>query len=602
MKEQGNISVHTENLFPIIKKFLYSDQEVFLRELVSNAVDATQKLKQLGAMGQYDGNTEKLKVSVSINEEQKTITISDQGIGMTAEDIKKYINQVAFSGATEFMEKYKDQTKEKLIGFFGLGFYSAFMVAEKVEIITKSHQKDAEAAHWTCEGSTQFEITTTEKEEVGTDVVLHLAEDAEPFLKKERIQQLLEKYCKFLPVEIAFDGKVINNQNPIWTKAPSELKEEDYLAFYKELYPVAPDPLFWIHLNVDYPFTLTGILYFPKGTNNFEQTQSKIQLYTRQVFITNEVKDVVPDFLMLLHGVIDSPDIPLNVSRSALQADSSVKKINIYITKKVSDKLGEIFKEDRAAYEKKWPSMELFIKYGMLTEEKFFEKAKEFALLKNTENKLFTLAEYQEKIKPNQTGKDNTVVMLYATAPKKQDQYIQSCTKRSYDVLVLDQAIDLHIINLLEQKLDKVVLKGVDAELVGNLIGNEEAQEVALTAEEQEQLKALYAKAVPGTQITWSIMAMAADELPVTITVAEFMKRMQHSMPGLSGGKFPLQVQANINANHPLVQKVLEPQQEEKKTKMAQQAYNLALLAQDMLQGSALTNFIQNSVSVMVEE
>lgn len=602
MNEKGTISVHTENIFPIIKKFLYSDQEVFLRELVSNAVDATQKLKQLAAMGIYEGNTDQLQVKVSLNEHRKTITISDYGIGMTANEIKKYINQVAFSGATEFLERYKEQEQQQqLIGFFGLGFYAAFMVADKVEIITKSYQKDEEAAHWVCKGTTQFELTKTVKKEVGTDVVLHLAEDAQEFLQKEKIQQLLEKYCKFLPIPIDFDGKVINNTRPIWTKAPSTLEEKDYLTFYKELYPFAPAPLFWIHLNIDYPFNLTGVLYFPKITNNLEQYQNKIQLYAKQVFITNEVKDVVPEFLMLLHGVLDSPDIPLNVSRSALQADSSVKKINTYIAKKVADKLENLFKEDRKAYEEKWGSIALFIKYGMFTNEKFYEKAKGFALLQNTEGKNFTLEEYQDKIRPNQTDKNQSLVVLYTTAPEKQDQYIQSCRKQAYDVLVLDQPVDQHFINFLEQKLDKVTLKGVDSAPIGQLIDKDATQESVLTSEEQEKLQALYTKVVPDKHVTWSVTAMPEDELPVTITIPEFAKRM-HTMASNGTTSSPsLSLQATINANHPLTQKLLRSKKVEKQTRLAQQAYRSALLAQDMLHGAALTDFIKSNIETILD-
>ncbi|MHA7877531.1 MAG: molecular chaperone HtpG [Bacteroidota bacterium] len=601
MNEKGTISVHTENIFPIIKKFLYSDQEVFLRELVSNAVDATQKLKQLAAMGKYEGNTDQLQVTVRLDEKRKTITVSDQGVGMTAEEIKKYINQVAFSGATEFLEQYKDQDQQQqLIGFFGLGFYAAFMVADKVEIITKSYQKDAEAAHWTCEGTTQFELTKTVKKEVGTDVILHLAEDAKEFLQKEKIQQLLDKYCKFLPTPIELDGKVTNNPHPIWSQSPSALADKDYLAFYKELYPFAEDPLFWIHLNVDYPFNLTGVLYFPKITNNFEQHQNKIQLYAKQVFITNEVKNVVPEFLMLLHGVLDSPDIPLNVSRSALQADSNVKKINTYIAKKVGDKLADLFKHNRKAYEEKWNSIALFVKYGMFTNDKFYEKAKGFTLLRNTAGSNFTLEEYQEKIKANQTDKNQNLVILYATAPEKQDQYIQSCKKRSYDVVVLDQPIDQHFINFLEQKLDKVTLKGVDSAPVEQLIGKDTPQESALTDEEKKRLQALYTQAVPNKQVTWSTAAMAADEMPVIITVPEFAKRMYMMSNSDAMATASLALQATINTNHPLALKLLRSKKEEKQLQLALQAYRLALLAQDMLNGSERTAFAQHNIDMLV--
>lgn len=604
MSNKGTISVHTENIFPIIKKFLYADHEVFLRELVANAIDATQKLKQLAAFGEYEGSVDQLKVKITTHEKLKTLTISDQGLGMTAEEIKQYINQIAFSGATAFVEQHKDKgQQQQLIGFFGLGFYSAFMVADKVEIITKSYQKDTEPAHWTCDGSTNFELSKAVKKEVGTDVVLHLSKDSEEFLQKGRIKEILQKYCKFLPVEVEFDGQVINNTHPIWTKTPNELKDEDYLAFYKELHPFAPEPLFWIHLNVDYPFNLTGVLYFPKLTNSLEQHQNKIQLYAKQVFITDEVKDIVPKFLMLLHGVIDSADIPLNVSRSSLQTDSNVRKINAYITKKVADKLEELFKQDRKSYEEKWNNIEAFIKYGMLTEDKFYEKAKDFALLKNTASEYFTLEEYQNKIKPNQTDKHQNVVMLYASEPTKQDIYIQTCQKRGYDVLVLESPVDNHFLGLLEQKLDKVRLKGVDAETIDQLVEQDITQESVLTEEEQKKLQAIYEKATTDKSITWSATAMPMDELPVIITVPEFMKRMHNMSPmGRNGSSQPLlQVHATINTNHPLARRILQAKKEDKQLKLAQQAHSLALLSQNMLNGSALTSFIQSSIAAISE-
>jgi len=421
-QEKGNISIHTENIFPIIKKFLYSDHEIFLRELVSNAVDATQKLRRLASIGEFAGELGDTKITVTLNEEEKTITISDHGIGMTAEEVKKYINQIAFSGAAEFVEKYKDKGDDKqIIGHFGLGFYSSFMVAERVDIITKSYRDDTQAVKWTCDGSTEFEISPADRADHGSDVVLHIAEDSKEFLDKFRLRGILEKYCKFLPVEIEFDGKVINNTQPIWTKSPAELTDEDYQKFYKELYPMSPDPLFWIHLNVDYPFNLTGILYFPKVKNDLQLHKEKIQLYSRQVFITDEVKDVVPEFLMLLHGVIDSPDIPLNVSRSFLQADANVKKINTYITRKVADKLSEMFKADRKAFEEKFDDISLFVKFGMISEDKFYEKAKDFCLLKNVDKRYFTLDEYREHIQANQTDKDGNLDILYTSDPGKQD-------------------------------------------------------------------------------------------------------------------------------------------------------------------------------------
>src|SRR6478735_1129872 len=416
MAEKGTISIHTENIFPIIKKFLYSDHEIFLRELVSNAVDATQKLKRLAAIGECKDELGDLKIKVSFDKEAKTITITDRGIGMTAEEIKKYINQIAFSGATEFIEKYKDKTDtNQIIGHFGLGFYSAFMVSSNVEINTLSYQPNSKAAHWICDGSTEFEIKPSDKAERGSEITLHIAEDSLEFLETNRIHSILDKYCRFLPIEIEFEGEIINNPAPLWTKQPSELKDEDYIAFYKELYPMSEDPLFWIHLNVDYPFSLTGVLYFPKIKNDFEVHRNKIQLYSRQVFITDEVKDVVPDFLMLLHGVLDSPDIPLNVSRSYLQSDGNVKKISQHITKKVADKLQDMFKKDKKEFEKKWDDINIFVKYGMISDEKFYEKAKDFALLKNTDGEYFTLEDYKEKVKPTQTDKDGQTVYLYTS-------------------------------------------------------------------------------------------------------------------------------------------------------------------------------------------
>ncbi|MEL7147623.1 MAG: molecular chaperone HtpG, partial [Bacteroidota bacterium] len=500
MSEKGTISIHTENIFPIIKKFLYSDHEIFLRELVSNAIDATQKIKRLASLGEYDGELGELRVEVSFDKEAKTITVSDKGIGMTADEIKKYINQIAFSGATEFVEKYKDKGDEQqIIGHFGLGFYSAFMVAEKVEIVTQSHQKDTKAARWICDGSTEFEISEVEKDGRGTDIILHIAEDSEEFLDKAKIQGILDKYSKFMPVPIKFgekdksvedgedeEGKkkyktvqednIVNNTAPLWTKSPSDLKDEDYLAFYKELYPFSEDPLFWIHLNVDYPFNLTGILYFPKIKKEIEMQKNKIQLYSRQVFITDEVKDVVPEFLMLLHGVIDSPDIPLNVSRSFLQADGNVKKINTYITKKVADKLSELFKNDRTAYQEKWSDIGVFVKYGMISEPKFDEKAVKFLLLENTEGEFATLEEYKEKIKATQTDKNDKVVALYTTDLEQQFGYIDAAKNRAYDVIKLDSVIDAHFINHLEQK-GEFTLKRVDADVVDKLIEKDEKKE-----------------------------------------------------------------------------------------------------------------------------
>ena len=606
VEEKGTISINTENIFPIIKKFLYSDHEIFLRELVSNAVDATQKLDRLAKISEYQGELGEQKVTVSINEEAKTITISDHGIGMTADEVKKYINQIAFSGATEFLEKYKDAGEDKqIIGHFGLGFYSSFMVANRVDIITKSYQEGAEPVKWTCDGSTEFEISPTVKKEVGTDVVLHINEDSKEFLEKMRIQGILDKYCKFLPVEIEFDGKVVNNPNPIWTKSPSELKDEDYLAFYKELYPFSEDPLFWIHLNVDYPFNLTGVLYFPKIKQELEPSRNKIQLYSRQVFITDEVKDVVPEFLMLLHGVIDSPDIPLNVSRSYLQSDSNVKKINAHITKKVADKLNELFKKDRPAYEEKFGSIGLFVKYGMISEDKFYDKAKNFVLLQNTDDKYFTLDEYQEHVAANQTDKDKNLVYLYTTDKGKQYTFIQSAKKKSYDILNLDGPIDSHFINMLEQKLEKTSLKRVDAETVDKLIDKDEKVESVLSDKEQEKVKEVFEKAINNKSMTVTVESLSPDEMPVTITLPEFMRRMK-DMAAAGGGGFammgqmPEQYSVAVNANHPLVGKILKTEAEQQ-TQLAKQAVDLAKLSQNILTGADLTHFIERSVEMVAE-
>ena len=606
VEEKGTISINTENIFPIIKKFLYSDHEIFLRELVSNAVDATQKLKRLATIGEYKEDLGEQKVTVSINEKLKTVTISDHGIGMTGEEVKKYINQIAFSGATEFLEKYKDAGEDKqIIGHFGLGFYSSFMVADRVDIITRSYQQGAEPVKWTCDGSTEFEITPAVKKEVGTDVVLHINKDSKEFLEKARVQGILNKYCKFLPVEIEFDGNVVNNPNPIWTKSPSDLKDEDYLAFYKELYPFSEDPLFWIHLNVDYPFNLTGVLYFPKIKQELEPGRNKIQLYSRQVFITDEVKDVVPEFLMLLHGVIDSPDIPLNVSRSYLQSDSNVKKINAHITKKVADKLGELFKKDRKAYEEKFDSIGLFVKYGMITEDKFYDKAKNFVLLKNTDDKHFTLDEYQQQVAPNQTDKNQDVTYLYTTDKGKQDTFIRSAKKKSYDVLNLNGPLDSHFINMLEQKLEKTSLKRVDADTVDKLIDKDEKIESVLSDKEKERVKEVFEKAINNTSMTVMVESLSPDEMPVTITLPEFMRRMK-DMAASGGGGFammgqmPDQYSVAINTNHPLIGKILKTEGEQQ-TQLAKQAVDLAKLSQNMLTGADLTHFIERSVEMVVE-
>ncbi|TXK51945.1 molecular chaperone HtpG [Pontibacter qinzhouensis] len=608
MEERGNISIHTENIFPIIKKFLYSDHEIFLRELVSNAVDATQKLKRLGGIGEFTGEQGDLKVVVSVDKEAKTITITDRGIGMTAEEIKKYINQIAFSGATEFVERYKDQGGEKnqIIGQFGLGFYSAFMVANEVEIISKSFRDGTEPARWVCDGSTEFAITEATKEDRGTTIILHIAEDSEEFLETERVRTVLNKYCKFLPVEVEFEGQVINNPNPIWTKQPSELTDEDYKNFYKELYPFSEAPLFWIHLNVDYPFNLTGILYFPKIKNEFELQRNKIQLYSRQVFITDEVKDVVPEFLMLLHGVIDSPDIPLNVSRSFLQADANVKKINTYITKKVADKLNDIFKKDRETFEKNWADINVFIKYGMLSDDKFYEKAKDFVLLQNTEGKNHTFEEYKALTQANQTDKTEQLVLLYTTDADKQHAYVEAALNRGYDVLKLDTVIDSHFIGLLEQKLEKTTLKRVDSETIDKLIQKDDTKESVLNDTEKEEIKKVYEQAINNQHMQVEVAAMSPDDAPVVITMPEFMRRMKDmSRAGGGGmmfmGDMPDTYNVTVNANHSLHQRLLKAK-EENKERIARQAFDLALLSQNMLSGSALTAFVKRSVELIDKE
>ncbi|MFD2570228.1 molecular chaperone HtpG [Spirosoma soli] len=601
--EKGQISIHTENIFPIIKKFLYSDHEIFLRELVSNAVDATQKLRQLSSFGEFGGELGDLKVTVALNEEAKTITISDNGIGMTADEIKKYINQIAFSGATDFLEKYKDKTDDKgqIIGHFGLGFYSAFMVAEKVEIVTRSYREGAESARWICDGSTEFELTPAERTERGTDVILHIAQDSEEFLDKGRLRGILDKYARFLPVPVEFDGQTVNNTTPIWTKAPSDLTDEDYKTFYRELYPMSEEPLFWIHLNVDYPFNLTGILYFPRIKNELRFQREKIQLYSRQVFITDEVKDVVPDFLMMLHGVIDSPDIPLNVSRSFLQADANVKKINGYITRKVADKLNDLFNADRKAFEEKFDDIGLFIKYGILSDDKFWEKAKNFVLLKNTDGSYATLDEYREKIQANQTDKNETLVLLYTTDRKQQDAYIESAVRRGYDVLLMDNVIDPHFINALEYKMEKVHFVRVDADTLDKLIDKGLNNESVLSEDERTKLKDVFEQVLNNKSLTVSIEAQPTDELPVTITQPEFMRRMK-DMSALSGeqsfyGNLPVGYNVVVNANHPLIGKILAETDGEAQKALVKQVYDLALLAQNMLTGSDLTAFVRRTVA-----
>ncbi|MFP4289973.1 MAG: molecular chaperone HtpG [Bacteroidales bacterium] len=576
--QKGKIDVSTENIFPIIKKFLYSDHEIFLRELVSNAVDATQKLNTLINVGEYKGETGEQKIVISLDKKKKTLTVSDNGVGMDEEELKKYLNQIAFSSAEEFLQKYKDQANA-IIGHFGLGFYSAFMVARKVEVITKSYKEGAEPVKWECDGSPEYVISEATRADVGTDVVLHMDKDSEEFLEESKINELLRKYCKFLPVPVAFgkkkdwkDGKeveldednVINNTNPAWTKKPTDLSDEDYKNFYRELYPFGEDPLFNIHLNVDYPFNLTGILYFPKIKNNIEIQKNKIQLYSNQVFVTDSVEGIVPEFLTLLHGVIDSPDIPLNVSRSYLQSDSNVKKISNHITKKVADRLAEIFKNDREQFEQKWDHLKLFIEYGMLTEEKFYEKAEKFALFKNTEGKYFTYDEYQKLIKENQTDKNKKLVYLYATDKDQQYTFIEAAKARGYDVLEMDGQLDTHFVNHLETKFKDSQFVRVDSDVVDKLIEKDEKKESKLTAEQREDLIPVFNSQLPDTA-NYNVVfeAMSENETPVMITQSEFMRRMK-DMSAMGGGamnfygEMPDSYNLVVNTNHPLVLRIQE--------------------------------------------
>lgn len=576
--QKGNIDITTENIFPVIKKFLYSDHEIFLREIVSNAVDATQKLKTYSSKGDFKGEMGDLTIRIAVNKDAKTITISDRGIGMTAEEIDKYINQIAFSGANDFLEKYKNDANA-VIGHFGLGFYSSFMVADKVEIITKSYREDAKAVKWSCDGSPAFEIDECDKAERGTDIVLHVSEDCKEFLENSKINELLQKYCRFLPVPVAFgkktewkDGKqveteednIVNDTNPLWMQTPSTLKDEDYKSFYRKLYPMGDDPLFWIHLNVDFPFHLTGILYFPKIKNNIEIYRNKIQLYCNQVFVTDEVENIVPEFLTLLHGVIDSPDIPLNVSRSYLQSDSNVKKISTYITKKVCDRLLSIFKNDRKEYEEKWDNLKLFIHYGMLSEPDFYDKASKFSLLKDVEGKYFTYEEYRELIKENQTDKEGNLIYLYANNTEEQFSYIEAAKAKGYSVLLLDGQLDAPLVGLLEQKLEKSRFTRVDADVIDRLIAKENNAENALTPQETERLAMVFKAEMPHTEKTEfqvEVQSMGESALPVIITQSEYMRRMKEMsriQPGMAFyGEMPNMYNFIVNADHPVVKAIL---------------------------------------------
>jgi molecular chaperone HtpG len=631
--QTGKINVQTENIFPIIKKFLYSDHEIFLRELISNAVDATQKLRALASMGTVTEDLGDLTIEVILDKDKGTLTVKDKGIGMTAAEVEKYINQIAFSGAEEFVKKYKGKSEAEsaqLIGHFGLGFYSSFMVSSKVEILTKTYKKGpgSKAVKWECDGSPEYTLTETEKSTRGTEIVLHIADDSKEFLEESRILELLKKYCKFLPVPIRFGNektwekvegekdekgndkyneiekpRIINNVNPAWKRKPVELTEEDYKDFYRELYPATfEDPLFNIHLNVDYPFNLTGILYFPKVKRNFEIQKEKIQLYSNQVFVTDSVEGIVPDFLTLMHGVLDSPDIPLNVSRSYLQSDSNVKKISNHIMKKVSDKLEDIFKNNREEFEKKWDDVRIFIEYGIISEPKFFERAEKFCLLKNTEGKYFTFEEYKNHISAAQTDKDKKLVYLYTSDAVEQHSFIESAKARGYDVLVMDGPIDNHFVNTLEQKFENTSFVRVDADVVDKLINKEDAMPSKLSDEEKEKLKPVFEEVAGKEKFHVVFESLSETDMPVQITRPEFMRRMK-DMSMLGGasymGSLPDSFNLVVNTNHPLIGRMNTEQQDETRTNLARQMVDLALLAQNLLKGEELTGFIRRSLNIM---
>jgi molecular chaperone HtpG len=631
--QKGKINVQTENIFPIIKKFLYSDHEIFLRELVSNAVDASSKLSILAQAGKYTDELGDMTIQVVLDKKKRTLSVIDRGIGMTSEEVDKYINQIAFSSAEEFIKKYKgksDADKSALIGHFGLGFYSSFMVSDKVEIRTKTYKKggSTKAVHWECDGSPEYSITEDEKQDRGTEITLHISKESEEFLEEHRVLELLRKYCRFLPVPIQFgtekvtekagdekdqDGndktieiekpRIINNTKPAWTLKPAELKDEDYKEFYRELYPYNFDePLFHIHLNVDYPFNLTGILYFPKTKKNFEVQRDKIQLYCNQVFVTDSVEGIVPDFLTLLHGVIDSPDIPLNVSRSYLQSDPNVKKISQHITKKVADKLEDLFKNDRETFEKKWDDIKVFIQYGMISEDKFYERAEKFCLLKNTDDKYFTLDEYKEHIEKLQTDKDKKVVCLYANDKDTQYAYIQSAKERSYDVLIMDSPLDNHFINMLEQKREKVHFARVDSDTIEKLINKEEALPSKLSEEQQNTLKPLIEKQLPAERYHVVFESLSENDMPFQIVLPEFMRRMK-DMAKIGGqsyfGELPDMYNMVVNSNHPLVSGLLEEKDEQKQNDLIREMSDLALLSQNLLKGQELSDFISRSLKMI---
>ncbi len=630
--QKGNIGVTTENIFPVIKKFLYSDHEIFLREMVSNAVDATQKLKTLADKGEFKGEMGDITVHVKLDEKAGTLTISDRGIGMTEEEIDKYINQIAFSGVTDFLDKYKDSANA-IIGHFGLGFYSAFMVSKKVEIITRSYKEGAKAVKWSCDGSPEFTIEDAEKEDRGSDIILYIDDDCKEYLEKFQIEQLLNKYCKFMPVPIAFGKKtewnkdekkmvetdednVINSVEPLWTKTPSTLKDEDYKSFYRTLYPMQMDePLFWIHLNVDYPFNLTGILYFPRIKQNIDIQRNKIQLYCNQVFVTDQVEGIVPEFLTLLHGVIDSPDIPLNVSRSYLQSDRDVKKISTYITKKVADRLSSIFKENRKEYEEKWDDLKIFINYGMLSQEDFYDRAKDFCLLKDVDGKHFTLDEYKTLIKDNQTDKDGNLVYLYANDKDEQYSYIEAAKNKGYSVLLMDGQLDIPTVSMFEQKLEKTRFTRVDGDTIDRLIVKEDAKKSDLDEKQSDNLSEAFRSQMPKlekTEFNVEVQALGEQSQPVVITQSEYMRRMKDMSRYQQGmsfyGQMPDSYSIVLNSNHPLIKRVLDDVKDKEKDKVAEyakgnpvvsQLIDLALLQNGMLKGAALDTFLKRSVELI---
>ena len=625
MSSTGTINVQTENIFPIIKKFLYSDTEIFLRELVSNAVDASQKINTLSRLGDYKEELGELKVEVILDKEGRTITVRDYGIGMTADEVDKYINQIAFSGAEEFVKKYqKKGDTDAIIGHFGLGFYSSFMVSEKVEVLTRSYKHKKKAVRWSCDGSPNYTIEDDVRDHRGTDIILHVAADSDEYLEEARLSEILNKYCKFLPVDIHFGTKtetvktgegddaveeqierpnIVNNTNPLWTRTPADLEQNDYDGFYRELYPFGDDPLFHIHLNVDYPFNLTGVLYFPKLKERLEVQKDKIQLYSNQVFITDSVENIVPDFLTMLHGVIDSPDIPLNVSRSYLQSDHNVRKISNHISKKVADKLEGMFKADRADFESKWDDIKVFIQFGMLTDDKFYERAAKFALYKTTAGEYFTFEEYIEKIKETQTDKDERLICLYTSDAEGQHAFVQSAIDRGYSVLEIDGPLSAHVVSRLEQKHDKTSFARVDADVIDKLIKKEDEQVSKLSEEQQEVLKPVFEAGVDGGKFSVAFESMSETEAPVIITQSEFTRRMREQAATSGGpnyfGQMPEMFNLVVNANHPLVTRILDEGDEDKRKQLSKQATDLALLSQNMLRGEDLTAFIKRSVEMI---